>query len=76
MIARREFLGACAGLALWPILRGAGRASAEPALPTALLERLLALYAKKYPAEINKWRDKMREGYKSGDRLLLRYTPV
>ena len=172
MIARREFLGACAGIALWPLLRRAsaaheGEAHALPAAllesspyvyisplladgrestchsevwygwidgavvintaPTtwksralakgrdrariwvgdhgrvkqmigkneafrsaphfdarvesvkngeALLERLLALYAKKYPAEIDKWRDKMREGYKSGDRLLLRYTPV
>ncbi len=42
----------------------------------ALLERLLVLYAKKYPREIDTWRDKMRDGYKSGDRLLLRYTPV
>jgi hypothetical protein len=167
---RRDFLSACLGLALWPIVRGASRASAAPALPTALLEaspfvyisplladgsestchsevwfawidgavvintapttwksralakgrdrariwvgdhgrvkqmlgkneefrsaphfdarvesvvkdeklieRLLALYAKKYPREIDNWRDKMREGYKSGDRLLLRYTPV
>ncbi|MGH8722923.1 MAG: hypothetical protein ACREU4_13115 [Burkholderiales bacterium] len=42
----------------------------------ALLERLLALYAKKYPREIASWRDKMRDGYESGDRLLLRYTPL
>ena len=170
MIARREFLGACAGLALWPVLRGASQASAADALPAALLEsspfvyisplradgrestchsevwfgwldgavvintapttwksralaagrdrariwvgdhgrvkqmigtseafrsaphfdarvesvvkdeklleRLLVLYAKKYPREIANWRDKMREGYKSGDRLLLRYAPV
>jgi hypothetical protein len=41
-----------------------------------LLERLLGVYEKKYPREIANWRDKMREGYKSGDRLLLRYTPV
>ena len=38
MIARREFLGACAGLALWPVLRGASQASAADALPAALLE--------------------------------------
>ncbi|HKA14320.1 MAG TPA: hypothetical protein VKH41_04825 [Myxococcota bacterium] len=42
----------------------------------ALLDRLLAVYEKKYPREIANWRDKMRSGYKSGDRLLLRYTPV
>jgi hypothetical protein len=41
-----------------------------------LIERLLAIYAVKYPKEIDQWRDKMRAGYKSGDRLLLRYTPV
>jgi hypothetical protein len=42
----------------------------------ALLERLLAIYEKKYPREIASWSDKMREGYHSGARLLLRYTPV
>jgi hypothetical protein len=41
-----------------------------------LLERLLALYEKKYPTEISSWRDRMRKGYHSGARLLLRYTPV
>ena len=170
LIDRRGFLGACAGLALWPVLRGATPARAAAAVPHALLEsspfvyisplradggestchsevwfgwldgavlintapktwkaralavgrdrariwvgdhgrvkqmigtndafrsaphfdarvdsvkggealvdRLLALYAKKYPREIANWRDKMRDGYKSGDRLLLRYTPL
>lgn len=42
----------------------------------ALLDRLLALYEKKYPREIANWRDDMRDGYESGKRLLLRYTPV
>ena len=42
----------------------------------ALIDRLLAIYAKKYPDEIANWRDKMREGYHSGARLLLRYTPA
>jgi hypothetical protein len=41
-----------------------------------LLDRLLASYEKKYPREIASWRDKMRDGYRSGERLLLRYTPV
>jgi hypothetical protein len=42
----------------------------------ALLERLLEVYARKYPDEIDKWREKMRSGYLDGSRLLLRYTPV
>jgi hypothetical protein len=42
----------------------------------ALLERLLAVYEKKYPREIANWRDAMRDGYRSGQRLLLRYTPL
>jgi len=42
----------------------------------ALLERLLAVYAKKYPREIANWQNTMRDGYRSGQRLLLRYTPV
>jgi hypothetical protein len=41
-----------------------------------LLDELLALYEKKYPTEIATWRDKMRSGYHSGERLLLRYTPL
>ncbi|MEM7409867.1 MAG: twin-arginine translocation signal domain-containing protein [Myxococcota bacterium] len=42
----------------------------------ALLNRLLALYETKYPAEIADWRDRMRRGYETGERLLLRYAPV
>jgi len=42
----------------------------------ALLEKLLAVYEKKYPREIANWRDSMRNGYHNGQRLLLRYTPV
>ena len=43
---------------------------------SALLDKLLAVYEKKYPREIASWRDKMRDGYHSGERLLLRYRPV
>ena len=39
----------------------------------ALMERLMKLYAAKYPAEYRDWEPKMRAGYASGDRLLLRY---
>jgi hypothetical protein len=41
----------------------------------ALLERLLAVYEKKYPAEIGRWRDRMRAGNADGSRVLLRYAP-
>ena len=42
----------------------------------ALLDRLLALYETKYPDEIARWRDRMREGYADGSRVLIRYHPV
>lgn len=42
----------------------------------ALLDRLLALYERKYPDEIGSWRDKMRSGYREGTRLLIRYAPA
>lgn len=41
-----------------------------------LLERLLARYETKYPAEIADWRNVMREGYADGSRTLIRYTPI
>ena len=39
----------------------------------ALLDRMLALYEKKYPKEIGNWRDRFVEGFASGERWLLRY---
>jgi len=39
----------------------------------ALMERLMKLYATKYPAEFDDWEANMRAGYASGERLLLRY---
>ena len=41
-----------------------------------LLDRLLAVYETKYPAEIADWRDRMRGGYADGSRVLIRYAPV
>ena len=41
----------------------------------SLLDRLLALYGTKYPDEIGKWRDRMRQGYADGSRVLIRYRP-
>lgn len=41
-----------------------------------LLDRLLAVYEQKYPAEIAAWREPMRSGNADGSRVLLRYTPI
>ena len=51
-------------------------ARAERRKDDALLDRLLAIYEKKYPDEIAKWRDRMRNGHADGSRVLIRYTPV
>ena len=40
------------------------------------LDRLLALYEKKYPAEIGEWSDRMRNGFADGSRVLIRYRPL
>lgn len=42
----------------------------------ALLERVLAVYEIKYPEEIGRWRERMREEVASGKRLILRYAPL
>jgi hypothetical protein len=51
-------------------------ARAEIVKDDALLDRLLALYETKYPDEIARWRDRMRQGYADGTRVLIRYRPV
>ena len=40
------------------------------------MDRLLAVYDVKYPKEIGEWRGRMRDGYRDGSRLLIRYTPL
>ncbi len=50
-------------------------ARASVARDEPLLDRLLALYATKYPEEIGKWRNRMRQGYADGSRVLIRYRP-
>ena len=55
-----------------PSFEGRARVSKE----APLLERLLAVYEKKYPAEIGRWRDRFRAGLASGERVLLIYEPV
>jgi len=41
-----------------------------------LLDRLIALYEKKYEGEFDRWREDMQTGFFSGQRKLIRYTPV
>jgi hypothetical protein len=55
-----------------PSFVGRARVSKDP----ALLERLLVVYEKKYPAEIGRWRDRFRAGLASGERVLIVYQPV
>jgi hypothetical protein len=42
----------------------------------AVLERLIAVYEKKYPSEIGRWRDRFQSGFASGERVLIAYEPV
>jgi hypothetical protein len=51
-------------------------ARAEFVEDVSVLDRLLAQYEKKYPAEIGKWRDRMRDGFSNGSRVLIRYRPA
>ncbi len=41
-----------------------------------LLDRLMRLYRTKYPAEIGRWEPRMRSGFESGERVLIRYEPL
>ena len=42
----------------------------------AVLDRLIAAYEKKYPAEIGSWRDRFKSGFASGERVLISYEPI
>lgn len=51
-------------------------ARAEASRDPALVDRLLSSYEKKYPEEFPEWRDRMRSGHASGERVLIVYTPI
>ncbi len=51
-------------------------ARAEQSKDAALLERLMTTYRRKYPKEIASWESRMRAGFESGERLVIRYTPL
>ena len=40
----------------------------------ALLERLMNVYKTKYPAEFPAWEDRQRSGFRSGERIIIRYS--
>ena len=42
----------------------------------ALLEQLMSLYVTKYPEEFGGWEERMRTGFDSGERVLIRYSPI
>lgn len=42
----------------------------------ALLDRLLARYETKYAGAFDRWREDMRGGFESGERVLIRYEPL
>jgi hypothetical protein len=51
-------------------------ARAQKSGDAALLERLMATFRRKYPNEIGSWESRMRSGFESGERILIRYTPL
>ena len=42
----------------------------------AVEQRLLAEFGRKYPDGWKRFEDRFREGFKSGDRVIVRYTPA
>ena len=50
-------------------------ATGELVHDAAIEQRLLEAYAKKYPEGWTRFADSFREGFKTGDRVLVRYTP-
>ena len=55
-----------------PSFEARGRKASD----ATLLERLMTTYRRKYPKEIGSWESRMRSGFESGERSLVRYTPV
>ncbi len=51
-------------------------ARAEVDRDPSLLDRLMQHYAERYAAEFGDWESRMRSGFESGERILLRYVPL
>jgi hypothetical protein len=54
-----------------PSFEATGAVVSDPALQ----ERMMAAYAKKYPDGWAKFADNFRQGFKTGERVLVAYTP-
>jgi hypothetical protein len=50
-------------------------ATGELVHDAAIEKQLMEAYAKKYPEGWSRFADKFRDGFKNGDRVLVRYTP-
>jgi hypothetical protein len=50
-------------------------ATGELVRDAAVEQKMMADYARKYPEGWARFADKFREGFKSGERVLVRYTP-
>ncbi|HJQ85434.1 MAG TPA: hypothetical protein VKA21_15210 [Candidatus Binatia bacterium] len=50
-------------------------ATAEVVRDPAVEQQLMTEYAKKYPEGWSRFAEKFRDGFKTGDRVLVRYTP-
>ena len=50
-------------------------ATGEVVHDAAVEKQLMEAYAKKYPEGWSRFADKFRDGFKSGERVLVRYTP-
>jgi hypothetical protein len=59
------------GSADGPSFEATGAVVSDPALQ----ERMMAAYAKKYPDGWAKFADNFRQGFKTGERVLVAYTP-
>jgi len=51
-------------------------ASGELVKDPAVEQRLLEEFGRKYPDGWKRFADRFREGFKSGDRVVVRYTPA
>ena len=71
----------------WKPMLGSTRSEAFRAAPhfdvrasfesdRAVNDRLIALYEKKYAGDFDRWREDMQTGFYSGERKLIRYTPI
>ena len=60
------------GKADGPSFAAVGELRHDPALE----KKMMAEYARKYPAGWSRFADSFRDGFKSGERVLVRYTPA